>query len=182
MLVTVRCFIQRGGYGQMSRDSSLHPPTRANGHRRKWRRPRHGSDRRRPPLRGPIGPFTPPIESHTQIVITPDGNTISVAGIRTSSPSMEINATVDGQTFSVYRGAENALCLTGLFNFMPFEVGAANDSCQQTEDPNTRYGRHGRGRRQRNSRVMSWRKPPTMVELLRWYSLVQLRTLRSDGK
>jgi len=82
-----------------------------------------------------IGPFTPPIESHTQIVITPDGNTISVAGIRTSSPSMEINATVDGQTFSVYRGAENALFLTGLFNFTPFEVGCANDSCQQTEGP-----------------------------------------------
>jgi hypothetical protein len=82
-----------------------------------------------------LGPLTPPIYSEATIVVSADGNTIGVTGIRTATPSMEINATVDGATFPVYRGSETALFAAGIFFFTPFSADCAGNSCDQNELP-----------------------------------------------
>ena len=80
-----------------------------------------------------IGPVSPPITSEAAITISPDGNTILATGFRSSSPSMEINATEDGNTFPVYRGYENAIFLTGLFTFTPFNADCVGSACDQRD-------------------------------------------------
>ena len=47
------------------------------------------------------------IRSTVNILVSEDGTKIDVFGQRSSFPAMEINATVDNQTFAIYRGNES---------------------------------------------------------------------------
>ncbi len=82
-----------------------------------------------------IGTFGNGIASNVTISIDPSGSEISAWGDRSSFPSLEINVSEWGQSFSLYRGDQSSSPF-GLFSSTSFAadcVGAPEATCSQTE-------------------------------------------------
>ncbi|HEX3067372.1 MAG TPA: RHS repeat-associated core domain-containing protein [Thermoanaerobaculia bacterium] len=83
----------------------------------------------REPLSVSFGATIPAgIVSNVAIVVSPDGKQINAFGMRSSFPSMEINATVGPQSFAIYRGTESGVPMGfGIFGRSFFNIQCSSE-------------------------------------------------------
>jgi len=83
----------------------------------------------REPLSVSFGATIPAgIVSNLAIVVSPDGKQINAFGMRSSFPSMEINATIGSTSFAIYRGTESGVPMGfGIFGRSFFNIQCSSE-------------------------------------------------------